>query len=82
MDHAILLTQLTAAGVDPRTRDLVREYLSLPDAAATGRGMVAGGATSPLLGAVYLTPLDRTQTSRNRRKTTQIFGQFPPERRL
>jgi len=37
----------------------VQDYLSLPDTKLTGCGMVAGGSISPLLGAVYLTPLDR-----------------------
>ena len=60
MDHGVLLTQLQAAGVDPILLKIVEDYLSLPDTEMKGKGMVAGGAISPLLGAVYLTPLDRT----------------------
>lgn len=50
MDHGVLLAQLEIAGVEPMLQDLVRHYLSLPDETATGKGMVAGGAISPLLG--------------------------------
>jgi hypothetical protein len=32
----------------------VQEYLAVPDVRSTGRGMVAGGSLSPLLGAIYL----------------------------
>jgi hypothetical protein len=39
-------------------RHLVGEYLQFPDTGNTGKGMVAGGAISPLLGALYLHPLD------------------------
>ena len=38
-------------------RALVRQYLKAPDLNRTGCGM-AGGALSPLLGALYLLPLD------------------------
>jgi hypothetical protein len=59
IDHGVLLAQCQAAGLGPILLDVIRDYLALPDAQALGRGMVAGGAISPLLGAVYLTPLDR-----------------------
>lgn len=59
MDHAVLLRQLRDAGVGLAAQAAVREYLAKPDLHATGKGMAAGGAISPLLGAVYLTPLDR-----------------------
>ena len=36
----------------------MQEYLAVPDVRSTGRGMVAGGSLSPLLGAIYLSPLD------------------------
>ena len=39
-------------------RALVRQYLELPDQNRIGLRMVAGGALSPLLGALYLLPLD------------------------
>lgn len=59
MDHAVLLGQLRDAGVGLDAQAVVDEYLAKPDTHATGKGMVAGGAISPLLGALYLTPLDR-----------------------
>ncbi len=58
IDHAVLLAQLREARVDPISQRLVRDYLALPDRRCSGKGMVAGGAISPLLGALYLTPLD------------------------
>jgi RNA-directed DNA polymerase len=59
IDHRVLLEQLTFAQASPELCALVGEYLSLPDQRRSGRGMVAGGAVSPLLAALYLTPLDR-----------------------
>ena len=49
-----LRVALTAA-----QQQLVAAYLCVPDRWSTGRGMVAGGALSPLLAALYLDPLDR-----------------------
>jgi len=37
---------------------IIREYITVPDTANKGVGIVAGGALSTLLGAVYLSPLD------------------------
>ena len=59
MNHAVLLKLLEETDIDTESYELVSEYLSLPDMKLTGCGMVAGGSISPLLGAVYLTPLDR-----------------------
>jgi hypothetical protein len=59
MNHGVLLKLLEDAGIDAEGYALVSDYLSLPDTKLTGCGMVAGGSISPLLGAVYLTPLDR-----------------------
>jgi RNA-directed DNA polymerase len=59
MNHGVLLKLLEDAGIDAEGYALVCDYLSLPDTKLTGCGMVAGGSISPLLGAVYLTPLDR-----------------------
>jgi len=59
INHAILLVQLQTAGVNEYYQGLVAAYLRLPDVHQSGRGMVAGGAISPLLAALYLTPLDR-----------------------
>lgn len=59
IDHNILLDQLNAAGESSEFQIIVRYYLRLPDEQHRGVGMVAGGAISPLLAALYLTPLDR-----------------------
>ena len=59
MNHSVLLRLLGETGIDAESFALVSDYLSLPDTKLTGCGMVAGGSISPLLGAVYLTPLDR-----------------------
>ncbi len=59
LNHSVLLKLLEDAGIDAAGYELVQDYLSLPDTKLKGCGMVAGGSISPLLGAVYLTPLDR-----------------------
>jgi RNA-directed DNA polymerase len=59
IDHAVLLDQLQTAGVDSSLLAIVRDYLGLPDEQQRGKSMVAGGAISPLLAALYLLPLDR-----------------------
>jgi hypothetical protein len=58
MQHRTLLGLLDSAGVGVPLLELVRQYLESPDLKHTGRGMVAGGALSPLMGALYLQPLD------------------------
>jgi RNA-directed DNA polymerase len=65
MNHALLLKLLEETGIDTESYELVSDYLSLPDMKFTGCGMVAGGSISPLLGAVYLTPLDRAMERRH-----------------
>jgi len=67
IDHAVLLEQLQTAGVAAEYQEIVKDYLSLPDAHQARRGMVAGGAISPLLAALYLTPLDRLMESQQTR---------------
>ncbi len=59
MRHDILLSMLNEHKVDDELRETVDEYLRLPDHENRGVGMVAGGAISPLLGALYLDPLDK-----------------------
>ncbi len=58
MQHGTLMGLLDEVQMDGPLRLLVQQYLELPDLNHTGRGMVAGGALSPLLGALYLLPLD------------------------
>ena len=57
IDHCVMLAQLRH--VSPDVFDVVQDYLCVPDPRGSGKGMVAGGAISPLLGGLYLTPLDR-----------------------
>ena len=57
IDHRVMLAQ--CRHVSPDVFDVVQDYLRVPDRRGTGKGMVAGGAISPLLGGLYLTPLDR-----------------------
>ena len=59
MDHQIILDLLRKYQVTPAVISIVSEYLSLPDNNKSGKGMVAGGAISPLIGALYLMPLDK-----------------------
>lgn len=59
MDHQIILDLLRQYQVTPAVISIVSEYLSLPDQNNSGKGMVAGGAISPLIGALYLMPLDK-----------------------
>ncbi len=42
------------------SQEIVQQYLTLPDRRNTGKDMIAVGSLSPLLGAVMLTPLDKT----------------------
>ncbi len=58
MDHQILLKLLARETPSGRLFSIVRDYLAFPDRRGSGRGMVAGGSLSPLLGALYLKPLD------------------------
>jgi hypothetical protein len=58
MHHTVLLKNLAELKVDEKLQGIVKEYLEVPDIKGTGIGMVAGGSLSPLLGALYLLPLD------------------------
>jgi hypothetical protein len=59
MDHQIILNLLRKYQVTPGVISIVSEYLSLPNHNKGGKGMIAGGSISPLIGALYLTPLDK-----------------------
>ena len=58
IQHRLLLDLLDKVSVGESLRALVRQYLEAPDLKGASRGMVAGGALSSLLGALYLLPLD------------------------
>ena len=68
MQHDVLRAQSLAAGLAPHHQRIIADYLALPDTRGTGRGMVASGGLSPLLGALYLTPLDRRMETLCKRK--------------
>jgi RNA-directed DNA polymerase len=59
MRHDVIEALVAATDLDAHQRGLIADYLALPDMRGSGRGMVASGGLSPLLGALYLTPLDR-----------------------
>ena len=58
MDHDVLIGILENHELDDSILNIVKQYLKVPDRNNTGVGIVAGGALSPFLGAVYLGPLD------------------------
>ena len=64
-------TPLTAA-----QQQLVAAYLCVPDRWGTGRGMVAGGALSPLLAALYLDPLDRRMEALRSRQRLVLYVRY------
>ncbi|MEO2124389.1 MAG: hypothetical protein ABGY10_13845, partial [bacterium] len=59
MDHGLILKLLRQAGIGGDLRAIVSDYLALPDKPHRGKAMVAGGALSPILGGLYLNPLDQ-----------------------
>ena len=58
VDHNILIKQLLDFNLPKPIMDIIKDYISIPDSEQNGKGIVAGGALSTLLGAVYLFPLD------------------------
>jgi RNA-directed DNA polymerase len=68
MRHDVIEALVAATDLDPHQRGLIADYLALPDTRGSGRGMVASGGLSPLLGALYLTPLDRRMDRLCKRK--------------
>jgi len=58
IDHKILFQLLDKLNLNPELMNVIREYVVVPDSRSSGKGIVAGGALSTLLGAIYLSPLD------------------------
>jgi len=58
IQHKPLLAILNDLGVADEVFQVVKQYLEISDIWNYGQGMVAGGALSPILGALYLLPLD------------------------
>jgi len=65
--HDEMLGLLERAGLEEKDLLLLRDYLALPDTRGTGKGLTASGSLSPLLGALYLAPLDHAMGERMRR---------------
>ena len=63
IDHAVLLRQLQTLQVSQASELIVQQYLALPDRRNTGKGMIASGSLSTLLGAVMLTSLDQVMAA-------------------
>ena len=60
INHAVLEEILRRLPqIDNELKGLVSQFLQVPDRRQTGVGMVAGSCLSPLLGALYLLPLDQ-----------------------
>jgi RNA-directed DNA polymerase len=57
--HDVIEAQVATTDLAAHQRGLIADYLALPDSQGAGVGMDAGGGLSPLLGALYLPPLDR-----------------------
>ena len=68
MRHDVIEAQVAATDLDADRRELIADYLALPDSQGVGVGMVASGGLSPLLGALYLASLDRRMDRLCRRK--------------
>ena len=68
MRHDVIEAQVAATDLDADRRELIADYLTLPDSQGAGVGMVASGGLSPLLGALYLASLDRRMDRLCRRK--------------
>ena len=66
--HDILLREAETLGATGKQLEFIRDYISLPDIFNTGIGLIAGSAASPLLGAIYLAPLDRAMVCMEHRR--------------
>ena len=69
INHKILLRLINNMDIKPtggtpvvhpksELSEIIRDYVIIPDTENKGKGIVAGGALSTLLGALYLSPLD------------------------
>ena len=74
--HDVLLNQWRDVATTPEARTVVRDYLQHPDTRRTGCGLVAGGGLSPLLGGLYLAPLDGVMERLQQRGKLVVYVRF------
>ena len=53
LDHQVIGNLLDELVISDYLKEIVDQYLSIPDTENHGIGMLSGGALSPLLGALY-----------------------------
>ncbi len=58
IEHQILFKELTHLKLDKALLNVIYQYVIIPDSNNNGKGIVAGGALSTLLGTVYLNRVD------------------------
>ena len=71
INHDVLMNILSSFELEADLLNIVLQYLKVPVEAGfkpTSTGIVAGGALSPFLGAVYLSPLDYAMEKLCRKK--------------
>ena len=76
MHHGLLLESLRQANVGCDLKTVVTDYLALPDRPRIGQGMTAGGSLSPILGGLYLTPLDQQMAKDTRMVYVRYMDDF------
>ncbi len=76
MRHDVIKAQVDKTALGAHQRQVIGDYLALPDMMDTGRGMVASGGLSPLLGALYLTPLDRRMEALSKAKRLVLYVRY------
>jgi RNA-directed DNA polymerase len=76
MQHAVIASQIKQQGVGSADRTMVQQALSLPDKKDSGVGICAGMSLAPLLGALYLSPLDELMRHLRRNKRIIAYVRY------
>ena len=76
IDHHILLETLKSMGIDGQDLLTIQAYLTLPDTHHTGKGLMAGGTLSPILGAIYLYPLDQVIADLKKNQKITLYTRY------
>ena len=53
-----------------------RVFSTLPDTHHTGKGLMAGGTLSPILGAIYLYPLDQVMADLKKNQKITLYTRY------